>query len=537
MKIERIQSGATPAVATQSFARLLAVLAVSMLVFLGFQTTALAGKVGDTYVRYEAHSPEAASDILALATAMEQMRNAPCDSPLSWYYQGAIHWLPTSASDLANLAENPLCSSYTQSHNLLKDAWDNCTHDVEHKSEPHFLAWHRLFTYHLEKVVRSLSGNHNFALPYWGYVDLDTTDLSSLSGKLTLPTQFQFWNQSSLLESARYTNLNFGLPIESNFAQQNLVEAVEALDNPISFEDFNSTIDPAPHGAMHRYIGSGPDGTQLHFNSIYNRTDKGLMALVPSAAFDPIFWLHHAEIDRLWVQWTEKYHTYLTAEELESASYWPYVFFDPDSSSPTGWVKVSYSTSQDVADAIYNLDYRYDDTGLVSVPSSTLASFAAAAPSAPAKTKVASSTPQVTVGEQRPATLSVTLPAELPSLKSNLLSLRAVEPTAPKGYAIEVEVSYVGAPSGFYSVYANLPDEEAKNDLDTYFVGAFSFFVNEADRRVSRSFRLDITDELLAQLDTSGADEISDEISFFIEKMGGPDYEEVQIENVTLYTY
>ena len=29
----------------------------------------------------------------------------------------------------------------------------------------------------------------------------------------------------------------------------------------------------------------------------------GAMADVPTAAFDPIFWVHHSNIDRLWVEW------------------------------------------------------------------------------------------------------------------------------------------------------------------------------------------------------------------------------------------
>lgn len=42
-----------------------------------------------------------------------------------------------------------------------------------------------------------------------------------------------------------------------------------------------------PHGSMHSAIG----GT------------GGLMSSVPTAAFDPIFWVHHCNIDRLWRRW------------------------------------------------------------------------------------------------------------------------------------------------------------------------------------------------------------------------------------------
>ena len=30
----------------------------------------------------------------------------------------------------------------------------------------------------------------------------------------------------------------------------------------------------------------------------------GAMSDVPTAAFDPIFWVHHSNIDRLWAEWS-----------------------------------------------------------------------------------------------------------------------------------------------------------------------------------------------------------------------------------------
>jgi tyrosinase len=54
------------------------------------------------------------------------------------------------------------------------------------------------------------------------------------------------------------------------------------LDAP-TFEDFSIRLENV-HGDVHVWAG-------------------GAMSQVPTAAYDPIFWAHHAMIDRLWYLW------------------------------------------------------------------------------------------------------------------------------------------------------------------------------------------------------------------------------------------
>ena len=87
-------------------------------------------------------------------------------------------------------------------------------------------------------------------------------------------------------------------------------------------------MDIAPHGAIHDYVGLGNDTTGLlRFNNSITGsvTPFGLMGWVPTAAFDPIFWTHHANVDRLWQQWTNSTNGQpVTLEDLNSAD-WKYV--------------------------------------------------------------------------------------------------------------------------------------------------------------------------------------------------------------------
>lgn len=89
-----------------------------------------------------------------------------------------------------------------------------------------------------------------------------------------------------------------------------------------TYAGFNEAIDRAPHGAMHNYIGFGNDtiGKSM-FNPIKQKKDiGGLMQDVNTAAFDPIFWVHHTNIDRIWQQWTNTPNgKEVTLAELKSA--------------------------------------------------------------------------------------------------------------------------------------------------------------------------------------------------------------------------
>jgi len=257
------------------------------------------------YVRHEMHSPEAVPHIQAMEKALRIMRSKNCIDPLSWYYQGAIHWVPDT------IIPNQLCDAYHQPGDL-KEGWDNCTHTQSGQEQIHFLVWHRLYIYHFEKIVRNLSGYKDFALPYWGYTN-SGADCKLLEATFRDP-------KSSLYEGCRFDSLNRGYPISGEIERALYVgKLFECTD----YRSFNLNINAAPHGAMHDYIGAGNDtsGTLKFNNPITGTiTNTGIMGWVPTAGFDPIFWMHHSNIDRLWQQWTNSRNgQMITIEELKSA--------------------------------------------------------------------------------------------------------------------------------------------------------------------------------------------------------------------------
>jgi len=370
-----------------------------------------------TYIRKNASSKEAQADLEALNIALEKMRAMDCTDPLSWYSQGATHAIPPTIPN-----GNPPCPKYTNIGEL-QWSWNTCTH--QDGSEIHFLVWHRLYIWHFEQIIRELSGKQDFALPYWDYTDVDYRVMPEL-----LRTK-----GSALYEEARLDSLNEGYAIGKRM--DTLLDVTKLFENKV-FEIFNSTIDRAPHGAMHNYIGAS--GTEM-WNEIYQDTiSSGLMGEVNSAGFDPVFWLHHSNIDYLWQKWEQTANgSRPTIEELEAVS-WPYYFYSPQRDSITYTMDQVYKTA-------FNPDYKYDvldavDSQIGTEKHEELLTIRREHQ----KTTIWEETPAV---KMRQGVLSHN-PTPENDQKSGLLKSQA---TAPDAVVLEVTVSFNAEPDNFYDVY------------------------------------------------------------------------------------
>lgn len=156
--------------------------------------------------------------------------------------------------------------------------WCKCEHGTEH-----FLTWHRMYLYYFEQVLQQAAGDPNLRLPYWDY----GTDAQ-------LPLAFReatYVNEAGqtvanpLRVAARRTALNNGTA--------GLAGTVTSASNALaatSYEDFQSRLEQGPHGPVHCAIASSGCPT-------------GLMGSVPASALDPIFYMHHSNIDRLYECW------------------------------------------------------------------------------------------------------------------------------------------------------------------------------------------------------------------------------------------
>lgn len=136
-----------------------------------------------------------------------------------------------------------------------------CPHDV-----PYFISWHRGFLYCFEQQLRVSSGDPTLDLPYWDYYSYPT-----LPAEFTdpAPSNPLYVERASVNVYNALTLWPFA-PEVFNF-QRGTTDAFEAR------------LENAPHNPVHNLIG-------------------GVMATMQSP-FDPIFYLHHANIDRLTHAW------------------------------------------------------------------------------------------------------------------------------------------------------------------------------------------------------------------------------------------
>lgn len=499
--------------------RFLALAALSMFAFYMIAWTPGTKPGKPRYIRKNATSITAQKDLVALNTALKIMRTKDCSDPTSWYYQGGIHWVPDTVNN------NKFCSSYSNPGDL-KEGWDNCTHSKSRKEKIHFLVWHRMYIYNLERIVRKLSGYQDFALPYWAYTNTTDKKLNR-----TLPSIFRDQN-SGLFEQSRYDSLNKGYPLSGSIVR-NL--SLTKLNECTLYSSFNNSINASPHGAMHDYIGQGNDSVYMIWNPIYQQTmNGGLMANVPSAAFDPIFWLHHSNIDRIWQQWTNSANGQLvTKAELESVP-WPYVFFDENGN------KVTYSVDE-IMDVLYTMDYDFDDTKVMPKPQAANLKLFMPEGANPEDTII-----------DRDVQRNISAPVTSFNIQNRDSNKKIVLSTGrqSKGKKIimTVTVSFTTPPQGHYEVYINSPAGVATTPESKYFVGFMTFFGADHDHnkmdnmdgmhdmhhmqhdtKKQEEFVFEITNEAL---ETSAFKK--DDIKITILKFNGAANESITIENVSM---
>ena len=414
------------------------------------------------YIRKNASSEAAKEDVKALAVALDKMRELQCGDPLSWYSQGATHSIPD------RINSNPLCPSYTKKSDL-KWGWDTCTH--KDGSEIHFLIWHRLYIAHFEKIVRKLSGKADFALPYWNYINSDNR---------VIPNDFRD-DGNSLFEMARLPSLNNGSKIES-FMDNNL-NINNLMKNKV-YAVFNNNIDTAPHGAMHGYIGGAYEGKQM-WNPIYQNKEQ----YVASAGFDPIFWLHHSNIDFLWQAWELSPNGKRPTLEVLEAAPWPYRFYDENGN------KVEY-TIKEAYEAVFNIDYKYDQL------QSEIQSFSTGTHKMLVAQSVSQEKSLVWQQEVGKPTKDNVLIIDAPAIPNNK-NMELMLLDRPQALVIELEVTFSGQPKDAYNVF--IVDGNGSKTLTgvmTFFGAAHHMKGHEEGHVIgSKTFTYDVSSELPADGD------------------------------------
>jgi tyrosinase len=379
------------------------------------------------------------------ARAVAALKTRRIADPTSWRYQAGIHEYVRKRDPLADRGD-VLPSAAKQ-----KKFWTRCQH-----GSWFFLPWHRMYLHYFESIlmleVAAQGGPTDWALPYWNYSQGDPSKL--LPAAFRSPTWTDPVSKATapnpLYVAQRDPRCNAG----QQFADELDVDVAAALGELVFMADptggasgfggpqtrfehlgkVHGALEHAPHDLMHNAI-AGPTGWMGDFTS---------------APLDPIFYLHHANVDRLWQVWLQ-----LSPPPRQNpvAKAWlsaiPFAFHDATGAAAT-------MVPRDVLDtAAAPLRYVYDDLRApAEVPAMPVAAVAAA--------------PQtVAVPKRRPEMVGATTRSLLLGAGETHAVFEAREPTGPALKAIRRgTVAWAAEPKR--RVLLNVENIKGKDRAPTY---------------------------------------------------------------------
>lgn len=370
----------------------------------------------------------------AYARAVRAMQARPASDPTSWTFQAAIHGSFTTPA-------NPL--------------WNGCQHGTWF-----FLPWHRMYLFFFEKIVRKAvidaGGPADFAIPYWNYDQAAPRNTLPLPFReATLPDGTP--NPLRLAAGLRDPGVAAGaeLPAARTSSSAALASTVfagaagttfgGAVAGPVQFDSGGGLLELQPHNIIHVLTGG------FRPNSVTD-CSRAQMTEPNCAALDPIFWLHHANIDRLWNKWLDSGGG--RANPADAA--WLNARFSfADENGATVQM-----TAADVLDSAAQLHYVYDDRPVFTPPPPIVV------PVAP-HTELIGATEDVLAVAER-----VTVPLVVPD-SNRALFFDLTRRVGGVFLAVEnIEAEH--NPGLVFDVLLNQP--QADGDPDVHRVGSFTLF-------------------------------------------------------------
>ncbi|KAD3066351.1 hypothetical protein E3N88_34231 [Mikania micrantha] len=255
--------------------------------------------------------------------AIQAMRDLPDDHPHSFVSQAKIH-----------------CAYCNGGYSQVDSGFPDI--DIQIHNSWLFFPFHRWYLYFYERILGKLIKDPEFALPYWKWDE---------PAGMPIPEMFVpekiYCEPNSLYDVYRnadhikerivdldYGGTDRGLPYEQQISS-NLCTVYRDLvrnggdtlsffggvyvagDSPVENNDPSvGSVESGSHTAVHRWVGDPKQTNGEDMGNFY------------SAGYDPAFYIHHANVDRMWKLWKDLRlpgHVEPTEPDWLNASY---VFYD-----------------------------------------------------------------------------------------------------------------------------------------------------------------------------------------------------------------
>lgn len=380
-------------------------------------------------------------EVASLRAGVAAMKARPDSDPRSWVYQAKMH--AVDSGDVAALQ-------------------DGCQH-----RQFYFFPWHRMYVAYFERILRAASGDPNLTLPYWNYSDVAAQravpvvyrDPANTSNSLYDSTRAPIYNAGAQLPAAdvSYTSAFSALAFTAVGPGVTFGGGTVASPQHFPSPGASGLLERSPHNNVHNDV-------------------NGNMATGESPR-DPIFWLHHSNIDRLWNKWIEQGGARTNPTADPNWMNQTFTFFDE-----TG-AQVSL-TGATILNTVDQLGYRYDDDPYAIAPfwpADTLGQVMGQ------RIPPAQQVPTTDTVLEQKAEVRLTEKSKTVALKLQQANRKAMQKSidtklANEKYFLELRGVRFDAPVGVtYLLFLNLP-AGAKNPDHTHpnFLGTLGFFGHHA---------------------------------------------------------
>jgi tyrosinase len=177
-------------------------------------------------------------------------------------------------------------------------------------SGPAFLPWHRYFLITLEGFLQKAVNDSNFRIPYWDW---------NADAELPNPSTSPIWDNENL---GQFVGSDWRVRLVMNPNTGNLQMVDRQLQRNLGASGALPTRDQVRTVIRDQVVydqtpfnSSSPGGSRNHVEgwigpaSIHNNVHVWVAGDMQwsSSPNDPIFFLHHCNVDRIWAAWQEKH--------------------------------------------------------------------------------------------------------------------------------------------------------------------------------------------------------------------------------------
>ncbi len=243
------------------------------------------------------------TDLLWYAKGVGAMQARQLSDPSSWWFFAAIHGEYVTDNGFPGWGFLPAPPAVPTAPQPSQGVWDQFWNQCQHQSW-YFPPWHRGYLIALEAQIRaaviSLGGPATWALPYWNYF--------GPGSEFNIPPAFTQQNLPDGSANPLYVAARYGPNNDGNIFVPIPPLAQDCMSNDLFTGDDASTPPPGFGGPAKGFWHGGGMSGNLESNPhnlvhVYVGGNSGLMSDPGLAALDPIFYLHHANIDRMWAVW------------------------------------------------------------------------------------------------------------------------------------------------------------------------------------------------------------------------------------------